>query len=438
MAPNRMIAHWLRTALALIALGGLLALSGCGGGSGAPNNPFKPVPPPPGPLSVLPPIITVFSNTPATLTISGGAPPFFVVSSNSSVLPVAQNSTGTIVLLPGNVVADTAVTITVQDAIGQRATSTVTVKAAPIFNTLTIKPASAACGANLCSGQIATASVTVTGPGGVGVSGRQVRFDVVDGDFQIQSNNPATPLVPTLIAVSDSTGVATVFIQASLGAPTQPATLRATDLTSGNQVNGQFTIVQNSALSVLPADATITAPDNTGCLGGFAVVYRIFGGTPPYSASASVPNAVTLQNSANIPFGGAFTAITTGLCVNPVTFTIVDATGAVTTATLHNLLGANPPAPPPAQGVEITPGQYNTQAGTGCTGVTFSFIVDGGLPPYNAAVIGGTVAPSSNLAVSPGNLDIIGLTDGSGNHAIKVGDASTPQLTANANVNCRP
>jgi hypothetical protein len=351
------------------------------------------------------------------------------------VLPVAQNSTGTIVLLPGNVTADTAVTITVQDAIGQRATSTVTVKAAPIFNTLTIKPSSAACGANICSGQIGTASVTVTGPGGVGIAGRQVRFDVVDGDFAIQSNNPATPLVPTLTVVSDGAGVATVFIQANLGAPTQPATLRATELTTGNQVNGQFTIVQNSALSVLPPDATITAPDNTGCLGGFAVVYRIFGGTPPYSASASVPNAVTLQNSVNIPFGGAFTAITTGLCVNPVTLTIVDATGAVTTATLHNLLGANPPAPAPIA-IEVTPSFYKASGVNSCTGVTFTFIVDGGTPPYNVAVIGPVPPNPQVVAASPGSFDISGLTDGSGDHTIKVGDASVPQLTQTAKVSC--
>ncbi|MEP6998150.1 MAG: hypothetical protein ABI900_10890, partial [Betaproteobacteria bacterium] len=171
----------------------MLALSGCGGGSGAPNNPYQPGPATPGPLSILPPIVTAFSNMPLTLTISGGAPPFFVVSSNSAVLPVASSSNGTIVLLPGNVTSDTAVTITVQDAIGQRATSTVTVKPAPIFNTLTIKPLTGACGANICSGQIGTASVTVTGAGGVGIPNRQVRFDVVDGDFAIQSNNPATP-----------------------------------------------------------------------------------------------------------------------------------------------------------------------------------------------------------------------------------------------------
>jgi hypothetical protein len=436
MAPNRMIARWLRPALALFALGGLLALGGCGGGSGAPNNPYQPGPATPGPLSVLPPNIIAFSNTPVTLTISGGAAPFFVVSSNPAVLPVAQTPSGnTIVLLPGSVTVDTPVTITVQDAIGQRATSTVTIKPAPIFNTLTIKPSSAACGANICSGQTGTASVTVVGPGGIGIAGRQVRFDVVDGDFAIQSNNPATPLVSTLTVVSDGSGVATVFIQANLGAPTQPATLRATELTTGNQVNGQFTIVQTTALSILPGDATITAPDNTGCLGGFAVVYRVFGGTPPYNASTSVPNAVTILNGVNIPFGGAFTALTTGLCVDPATITVVDATGQVTTATLHNLLGKDAPAAPPAAGVEITPTSYKVSGPLSCSTKTFTFIVSGGVPPYNVSVIGGT--PSNQVvSTSPGTFDVSGMPDGSGTHQIKVGDASVPQLTQTAKVEC--
>lgn len=432
MAPNRMIVRWLRPAVALFALGGLLALGGCGGGSGAPNNPYQPGPAAPGPLSVLPPIVTAYSNTPVTLTISGGAPPFFVVSSNTSVLPVAQSPSGnTIVLLPGVVPSDTAVTITVQDAIGQRATSTVTVKPAPIFGTLTIKPSSAACGANICSGQTGTASVTVTGPGGVGIPNRQVRFDVIDGDFAIQSNNPGAPLVPTLTVVSDGNGVATVFIQANFGAPTQPATIRATELITGNQVNGQFTIVQATALSVLPNDATITAPDNTGCLAGFAVAYRVFGGTPPYSASSSAPQAVTLLNAINIPFGGTFTAITTGICANPVTITVVDAAGLTTTATLHNLLGAAAPPTAPVA-VEVTPPSYKTFT---CTGATFTFIVNGGTPPYNVAVIGGVANPMV-VPVSPGTFDISGLTDGSGTHTIKVGDASDPQLTQTAKVEC--
>ena len=426
MAPNRMIARWLRLGLAFFALGGLLALGGCGGGSGAPNNPFQPGPPTPGPLSILPPIITAFSNTPVTLTISGGAAPFFVVSSNPAVLPVAQAPSGnTIVLLPGTVTVDTSVTITVQDAVGQRATSTVTVRAAPIFGTLTIKPSSTTCGANLCSGQTGTASVTVTGPGGVGIPGRQVRFDVVDGDFAIQSNNPATPLVPTLTVVSDGNGVATIFIQANLGAATQPATIRATELTTGNQVNGQFTIVQSTTLSVLPSDATITASDNTACVIGFRVDYRVFGGTPPYNASTSFPNAITLLNAANIPFGGAFTAITTGICVNPATITVVDATGQTTTATLHNLLGpAAPPPPVVVPNVSATPNTIDATT-LGCNGKTFQVVIAGGTAPYNVAATGTfdtlgpkfvpVFTPAGGVMPAQGAISISGLVDGLGN-----------------------
>src|SRR5664279_4591504 len=169
MAPTPMITRCLRPLFAFCALGALLILGGCGGGSGAPNNPFAPGTPTPGPLFVLPAAATIYSNTPATLTITGGAPPYFVVSSNTAVLPVASTSTGTIVLLPANVASDTLVSITVRDSIGQNAIASVTVKAAPIFNTLTIKPSASTCGAaTICSGQTGTVSVTVTGPGGVG------------------------------------------------------------------------------------------------------------------------------------------------------------------------------------------------------------------------------------------------------------------------------
>ncbi len=287
MVPNPMNARWLRLVFAISALSGSVLLGGCGGGSGAPNNPFAPGAPTPGPVFVLPANATVYSNTPATLTITGGVAPYFVVSSNTAVLPVAETSTGTIVLLPANVASDTVVLITVRDTLGTNASATVTVKAAPIFGTLTIKPSSPACGAStICSGQTGTVSVTVTGAGGVGLANRQVKFDVIDGDFGIQSNNPATPIVQSLTVVSDGTGTALVVIQANVGAATQPATIRATELTTGNAVNGQFTIVQPTALSVVPGDATITAPDNTGCVAAeFPRRSIAFSAErPPYSA----------------------------------------------------------------------------------------------------------------------------------------------------------
>src|ERR1700680_3522574 len=141
MAPNVINSNWLRPTLALCALAGLLALGGCGGGSGAPNNPFAPGPTTVGPLFVLPPTAVVYSHTAAALQVSGGAPPYQAFSSNSAVLPVAQTVlSGVIVLIPSEVAADTTVVITVKDAIGQTATASVTVRPAPLFNTLTVVP----------------------------------------------------------------------------------------------------------------------------------------------------------------------------------------------------------------------------------------------------------------------------------------------------------
>jgi len=447
MAPNRMIARWLRPALALVALGGLLALGGCGGGSGAPNNPYQPGPATPGPLSILPPIVTAFANTPITLTISGGAAPFFVVSSNPAVLPVAQTPSGnTIVLLPGTVTSDTSVTITVQDAIGQRATSTVTVKAAPIFNTLTIKPASSACGVNaICSGQTATASVTVTGPGGVGLPGRQVIFDVVDGDFGIQSNNPATPLVSTLTAISDQFGVAQVIIQASPNAPTQPALLRATELTTGNQQTAQFTIVQtingSAVLSVVPPNVTFQGADTTQCSNNFRADYYIFGGTPPYQVHASVPIAVTLARVPVLTAGGFFSAITNGTCVNPEVFSIVDATGLQTTATLNNVVGTTPPTPPtPPPPVVLSPAAGYTQAACIPGTTQFTFLITGGTTPINVSSTTGLSTPTpASITSSPGTFTVTWVGPGATGTAFVIAvDSNIQQQTATAQVTCTP
>ena len=59
MAFDRLAIIWSRRLAGLFALAGVLALSACGGGSGAPNNPFAPGPTPVPALSVLPPSATV-------------------------------------------------------------------------------------------------------------------------------------------------------------------------------------------------------------------------------------------------------------------------------------------------------------------------------------------------------------------------------------------
>src|SRR5215472_16638466 len=386
MVANSLTGCWLRSILGLLALAGFTMLAGCGGGSGAPNNQFAPKPQPPTPVVILPDTATAYSNTVTVLTVEGGVPPYLVTSSDSAVLPVAQAATaGTIVLLPSNVVADTLVTITVQDSIGQIAKAAITVKAAPIFNTLTVTPNSAACGANaVCSGQTATASVTVLGPGGAGIANRNVRFDVVSGAFSIQNPDPANPLVQTRTVVSDVNGVAQVIIQAAVGVPTQPALLRATDLMSGNQQTTQFTIVQttngSAVLSIVPTKVVFTGIDNTQCTNNFRADFFIFGGKPPYQVAAS-PNFPTVVNLVNVPVlteGGSFGAITTGNCTdaNGILLIVTDSQGLQTTATLVNQVGATaptPPAPPPP--LKLTP---QAQAGK-CNGsATYQFAITGG------------------------------------------------------------
>jgi hypothetical protein len=442
MAPTRIDARWLRFILASLALAALAVLGGCGGGSGAPNNPYAPPPPVPGPLSILPSTATVYSNTPAILTITGGVAPYFVVSSNTAILPVAVSVTnGTIVLLPANVLADTVVLITVQDSAGTKATATITVKPAPIFNTLTITPASAACGANtICSGQTATASVTVTGAGGVGIPNRQVRFDVVTGAFAIQSNDPANPLVATLTVVSDQFGVARVIIQANSNAPTQPAFLRATELTTGNQQTAQFTIVQtingSAVLSVVPDTATITGPDTQNCSSGFRIDYFIYGGTPPYTVVSTFPGAVTLINPTVLAAGMPFSAITNGTCVDPLVFSIRDSAGLQTTATLSNVPGTTPPPTPPPSPLDASPGNQTVAL---CTGKTVSVQITGGTAPYSVSastVNGHTPTVTPQPLTAPGFVQISGMFTGDGTYNFIVADSSTPQMTATFKIVC--
>jgi hypothetical protein len=451
MAPNRLNAYSLRLVLTTLALMGLALLGGCGGGSGAPNNPFAPPPTTPGVLSILPPAPTVFANIPTTLTITGGVPPYAVFSSNTAVLPLGSSSSnGTIVLLPANVAADTVVTITVQDSAGTKVSTQVTVKASPIFNALTVTPASAACGTNtVCSGQTALAKVTVTGAGGVGLPGHQVKFDVVSGAFAIESSDPANPLVSTLTVVSDQFGVAQVVLLATAGAPTQIALLRATELTTGNQQTAQFTIVQtingSTVLSVVPSTATITGPDTATCSSGIRVDYFIYGGTPPYRVTASFPNAVVIVNPIVLASGQPFTAITNGACVNPLTFSIVDATGLQTTATLNNTPGTSAP-PTIIETLQAFPSQQSPPVA--CNNLTLSELITGGTPPYSITVsvpvdTTGTSVPIPSITTpsTQGYALISGLTSDNAPGAgliyrFFLTDSATPQQTTSFTIIC--
>lgn len=386
MPDPRFLGVCLHRLAGVLALLSVLTLAACGGGGGAPSgNPFEPppvTPPAPPALAIFPGTSIVYSGVPSVLTITGGTPPYRAFSSNSTVLPVSQTVNGSsVVLLAGDVASDTQVSITVQDAATVTVGAAVTVRPSTLLNNLSVVANLPECGSNaICSGQTGTASITVQGPGGATVAGRQVRFDVVSGPYSIVTNNPAAPNAATTTVVTDQAGVAQVTVTANVNAPTQPAQLRATDLVSGQQRTAAFTVVQNTSganiLTVVPGSSTITAFFKDTCSAGVPVDYYIYGGTPPYRVTASFPTSITILNSPVTTAGGFFEAITNGQCVDPLTFSILDATGRQTTATLQNLPGSNDrPGPTPIPPLSLAP---NSVSAASCTNRTFDFVVSGG------------------------------------------------------------
>ena len=321
---------------------------------------------------------------------------------------MATNVSGdTLVLAANPVTATTVVAITVQDSVGTVSNPAgVTVQPAPLLPsnvTVTANPNPACDGTdgNLCSGGTGTASVKVTGAGGVGIKGRSVRFDVVQGAFSIVSTNPAQPLVPTLTVVTDSNGDAVVILSVPANTPTQTGIIRATDVTTGSQVTGTFKILQvttgGAVLSVLPqGNTTITGPDSAHCSSGVTVSNYIFGGTPPYQVAVNFPQTVTLGGVPVLASGGMFTTTTNGACFINLTYVITDATGRTIPGgaypTVTNELGTAAPTPPPD---DRSSRRRRSIAKANCVpSNTFQFILTGGTAPYSVVTASTTSSTS--------------------------------------------
>ena len=383
--PGYRLTAWLRPLLTLAALAGVLSLAACGGGGGSPSQVIG------GgttPVTVTPSTATVYTGTPTTFLISGGTKPYTILTSDQTALPVVGTLNGnTLVVVPGPVGADTAVTMSVRDSSGQSATASVTVKPAlllPASITITGNPNCGSAGADLCSGQDGLATVQVLGPGGAPLAGRPVRFDVVQGDFGLSSTAPGQPVVSSLTVNTDQNGNAAVRLVVPATAATQVATIRATDVTGGSSVVGQFTIAQfingNSVLSVIPTGTTtFTGPDTAHCASGTSASFFIFGGTPPYTVATNFPQVLTISGAPVQRSGGAFVVTTNGTCFENATFAITDATGRtlLTPPTVTNQLGTTAPILP----LTITPSSATCTAGVDNN---FDFLATGGNGTYAA------------------------------------------------------
>jgi hypothetical protein len=445
MTDNLPYGKWLRALSGFLAAAAVLTLTACGGGSGAPNNPYVDGALPTA-LSVLPNTdVDLYADTPTVLTISGGKKPYTVASSNSAIVPTATSVSGsTIVLVANSVSSDTPVTITVRDANGSVAVAALIVHPSTLISGVTVTPNLADCGANaVCSGQNALASVQVQNPAGGPLAGRAVRFDVVSGPYGIVSTAPGSPVVKSLTTTSDALGKASVLLLADVNAPTQQAQLRATDLTGGQQVTTSFLVQQvtdgSKILSVVPLTVTITGPDKTTCSSGARVDYSIYGDTPPYRITPAFPGSTSLVNSTVSASGGFFEVVTNGTCSAGLgfLFSIVDATGRQVSAYLLNSLGTADPVVTP-EPLVVTPSAPKPLPAT-CSNSSATFAITGGTPKYSvvlASVASGmsgvpTITPQSGIA-DGGLVTVSGLT-GSGVTTLTVvdlgGQSQTVRIT---------
>src|SRR5204862_540939 len=116
-------------------------------------------------------------------------------------------------------------------------TATVTVKPITINNTVTVTPSasqSAACGKSVCAGGDAEVKV-VLAVNGVPLTNREVRFDVVSGDYRIITGSVAgvETLALSGTAFTDANGVARIRVRVLPNATSQTALLTITDVAAG-------------------------------------------------------------------------------------------------------------------------------------------------------------------------------------------------------------
>lgn len=412
---------WLSSLATAAFIGFTTLLSGCGGGGADSSAPAT--------MTVTPSTATVYaySTAPTTLTIRNGKKPFHVVSDNAAIISFnsATMVNGTVpdetIELGGpsgtygrvnNVDLDTVVTLTVFDADNKTVSVAITVKPSALNDSLMVNGIKTLPGENdifnppptypgVNNGETASASVTAkTTTGGV-LSGHKIRFRVMDqgpiwgfvcnpslGDCLVIETDSSGRVI-TVETTTDVNGNAYAVLRTDTTATSQFATIRATDMNTGQMLTGQFLIV-GDALAVVPASGTWTigAGDGDGLLEG-------------QYTDAAVPPVITDAESA----GGCSST------------------------------GPAPAVAPAARNV----GPY-TPTVNGNTGATTGFYVYGGTPPYTitstaSAIAGvsststGTFAGTASVTTANTQFFVRAMCNASGNSTIVVADSAGTVLS---------
>jgi hypothetical protein len=418
-------------------------LGSCGGGGVSSETGVRT-----GDLALLPGSGTLYAGIPFQFTIAGGRAPYFVTSSEQTILPlnftVSANSFTVTPANPGvvdpntdpNIIPSRTVRITVRDNAGttivsgddsyrvlQNFLTGYTVSLNALFS----------CGATT-GGQVVAVAACVGSESAIDIepttagrlfNNRPIRLSVNYGQFLFIDRNSSPPnaaVTSVTLTTSGSSvsggseaGSLRAFLRPLDTARTQYAGLRITDVQTGVFKDVDFVIVDptvTTTVSLLPTSLGPLAGRDSSVCGSGGIDVRITGGTPPYNVTVS-PTAqatVSVTPSSVTQTQGLFSVsvreapASSGCLSQPNAVTVTDANGSVTSFGITTAVGTTAPI----QALDAFPRTIgclpNNIPGVGTPptgGTTFSASV---------AVIGGgntKVISSSNpslLTVSPSTL----------------------------------
>jgi hypothetical protein len=405
---------------ALAVLASFLLVS-CGGGGAGNNNPVG------GPPQILPNTGTLYAGVEYTFTLAGGRAPYFISSSEPSLLAVPFSVEGhTFSVIPANTaVVDTGlppgalpvrtVVITMRDSIGSTA-STGDLQVAQNFLTgydvfyasnCVAGPTGAS--ASACAGGETVISMRAEINGNL-LGNREYRFEVIRGPFTFTNIGPNGQVLAsgtlgaggnTWTTRTDHTGTASAIIRINNNVGTQIGVYRIVDVATG--ASTQYVLnIQGvplaGALTAIPDEFTLAGANSATC-GTGAGDFLVFDGTPPYTAVSTFPQTLQVEAidrpgtnvSQSQPGAFRFTASNPFFCMDPGTIIVRDANNRQVTVEVTTEAGSGDPPPPP---IQPTPGSLTL----GC-GASGSVILTGGGGTFTAASSDGRILSTSSSRV---------------------------------------
>lgn len=346
--------------LSMLLLAVLLSACGGGGGSAGTTSGSAPAPvtPPAALFTTAPASITVAVGAAQEYSISGGAPPYKVFSSNVQVSVAGVKDAAFTIggIAPG------AATITVSDAAAKTSVVTVTVG--------NLAPFATNAPATLTLLQSTKNSFTLSG----GVPG----YSVVSADSRfVTATVTGTTLNINAVALT------------AIAVPVQVSDAAGTVLTITVTVGSSSTL---DVFSTAPAALSL-APQSTA-------TFTIGGGTPPYSVTSSNTSAATVSINGGVLTITSFSPSTAG-SGNVATITVRDANAKTAT--------------PIVVTVTALPFVLSATTITAFVGRVIDVTISGGTPPYRVAsslpaAVTATLSPSQTdfrlTLNSPSTVDV--------------------------------